>query len=310
MAWLGLIGGIVIGGLLWEWNGAIILGFFGWLAGIIIGSKKEKKTASVVNAPAAPRPVESPANRIDRLERTVAALESRIARLETGGAPIAFVEAAPEPIPAPAAAPPVEAVKAAEAPVPVATEPPPPMPPPIPRPPPPPKEPAKPNFIVAWFTGGNTIVRTGAVILIVGLIFLLNYAREHLFIPPELRVGGVALFGMGLLVLGWKLRLRRTGYAVSLQGAGVATLYVTISAALHLYGLIAPEAAFVLLAAMAAFSAIIAVRQDSLALALIGLLGGFLAPILASTGSGNHVALFSYYLALNLGVVAIAWFKA
>jgi uncharacterized membrane protein len=153
-------------------------------------------------------------------------------------------------------------------------------------------------------------VRTGAVVLIVGLIFLLNYAREHFFIPPEMRVGGVALFGMGLLVLGWTLRVRRTGYAVSLQGAGIATLYVTISAALHLYGLIAPEAAFVLLAAMAAFSAIIAVRQDSLALALIGLLGGLLAPILASTGSANHVALFSYYLALNLGVVTIAWFKA
>jgi len=163
---------------------------------------------------------------------------------------------------------------------------------------------------VAWFTGGNAIVRTGVVILIVGLIFLLNYAREHIFIPPELRVGGVALFGMGLLVLGWKLRVRRTGYAVSLQGAGIATLYVTISAALHLYGLIALEAAFVLLAAMAAFSAIIAVGQDSLALALIGLFGGFLAPILASTGSGNHIALFSYYLALNLGLVAIAWFKA
>src|SRR5688572_27660281 len=90
MAWLGLIAGVVIGGLIWDWNGAVVLGFFGWLAGIIIGASKKPKTASAVNVPAAaPRPVESPANRIDRLERTVAALESRLSRLESGVAPIA-----------------------------------------------------------------------------------------------------------------------------------------------------------------------------------------------------------------------------
>ena len=39
-------------------------------------------------------------------------------------------------------------------------------------------------------------------------------------------------------------------------------------------------------------------------------LGGFAAPMLASTGAGNHVALFSYFALLNAGIFAIAWFKA
>jgi len=50
--------------------------------------------------------------------------------------------------------------------------------------------------------------------------------------------------------------------------------------------------------------------QDSLALAVLGAAGGFLAPILASSGAGSHVALFGYYALLNAGILAIAWFKA
>ena len=58
------------------------------------------------------------------------------------------------------------------------------------------------------------------------------------------------------------------------------------------------------------FSAILAVTQNALGLAAAAALGGFAAPILTSTGSGNHVALFSYFLLLNSGILAIAWFKA
>jgi uncharacterized membrane protein len=314
MAWLGLIAGVVLGGLIWEWNGAVVLGFFGWLAGIILGSKKKAKGVSAVNAPVAAAPVESPANRIDRLERTVAALEQRIKRLETGMppavAPHPAIAEAPPPVEAivpperiaePHAAPAAEGIEPAAAP--------PVEPPPVPKPVPP-VPPAKPNPIVAWFTGGNTIVRVGVVILFFGLVFLLKYARDHGLIAPEFRIAGVSVVGLVLLVIGWRLRRSREGYAVSLQGAGVAVLYLTAFAALHMYGLISAEAAFVLLALIAVFSAVMAVAQDSLALALIGASGGFLAPILADTGSGNHVALFGYYLVLTLGVAAIAWFKA
>jgi uncharacterized membrane protein len=58
------------------------------------------------------------------------------------------------------------------------------------------------------------------------------------------------------------------------------------------------------------FSAALAVLQDSKSLAVLGFSGGFLAPVLASTGSRDHVTLFSYYAVLNLAIVSIAWFKA
>jgi uncharacterized membrane protein len=50
--------------------------------------------------------------------------------------------------------------------------------------------------------------------------------------------------------------------------------------------------------------------QDARALAVMSVLGGFLAPLLAASDDGNYIALFSYYLILNLGICAIVWFKA
>ena len=95
-----------------------------------------------------------------------------------------------------------------------------------------------------------------------------------------------------------------------LQGGGIGILYLTVFAGLRLYSLLPPTLAFALLAGMAFFSALLAVVQDSKALAITGAAGGFLAPILASTGGGSHVALFSFYAVLNAGILFIAWHKA
>jgi uncharacterized membrane protein len=166
------------------------------------------------------------------------------------------------------------------------------------------------NPLIAWFTGGNTIARVGAVILFVGVSFLVKYAADHRLLPIELRLSVVAGAAIAMLFLGWRMRTARRGYAITLQGAGVGIFYLTIFAAFRLYNLLPAGTAMALLVATAGFAAILAVRQDSMALAVIGTVGGFLAPILASTRSGNHVALFSYYAVLNAGILAIAWRKS
>lgn len=158
--------------------------------------------------------------------------------------------------------------------------------------------------LVAWFQGGNTIVRAGVLILLLGVAFLLRYATEHTRVPIEWRLAAVALAGAGLVGLGWRVCGRRRGYGLSLQGAGAGALYLTVFAAYRLYALLPPAFAFALLVALAAATALLAVRQQALPLAVLGFGGGFLAPVFASSGQGSHVALFSYYLVLNL---AIAW---
>lgn len=158
--------------------------------------------------------------------------------------------------------------------------------------------------------GGNTAVRAGVVVLFFGVAFLLKYAVEHSLLPIELRLAGAALGGLVLLALGWRLRERRPGYALTLQGGGIGVLYLAVFAALRLYLLIPAPAAFALLVAIVAASTALALLQGSLALAALGVTGGFLAPVLTSTGSGNHVFLFGYYALLNAGILVISGFRA
>jgi uncharacterized membrane protein len=162
---------------------------------------------------------------------------------------------------------------------------------------------------IAWLKRGNPLARIGIVILFFGAAFLAKYAADNSLFPIELRFVGLALGAFALLIVGWRLRERRAIYAQLLQGGGIAGLYLTVFAATRLYELLPPGLAFGLLAVIAIASAVLAVAQNALALAVIGTAGGFMAPILVSTGSGNYVALFSYYALLNLGVFTVAWFK-
>jgi uncharacterized membrane protein len=162
---------------------------------------------------------------------------------------------------------------------------------------------------MAWLKRGNPIARAGIVILFFGAAFLAKYAAEHSMFPIELRFTALALGAFVLLIVGWRLRERRAVYGQLLQGGGIAGLYLTVFAATRLYHLLPFGLAFGLLAVVALAAAVLAVFQNALSLAVIGTAGGFLAPILVSTGSGNYVALFSYYALLNLGVFAVAWFR-
>ena len=166
------------------------------------------------------------------------------------------------------------------------------------------------NSFIDWFRNGNPLARAGIVVLFFGSAFLAKYAAEHSQFPIELRFIVIAIVALGLLGFGWRLRDSRSGYAQTLQGGGIAGLYLTVFAATKLYALLPPGTALILMVLVAIAAAILAVAQDALALAVIGSAGGFLAPILVSTGSANHIALFSYYTVLNFGIFAIAWFRA
>ncbi len=174
-----------------------------------------------------------------------------------------------------------------------------------------------------WLLGGNTIVRMGVLVLFVGLAFLAKYAIDNALLPPELRLAAIGVVGIALFVFGHKLHARqddqgeqdeghgqRRAYALTLQGAGVAVLYLTVFAAFRLYQFLPAGAAFAVLGLVCAFSTAVALLQNAHILAFIGFAGAFAAPVLVSTGQGDHVSLFSYYLLLGVAIVAVAWRRA
>lgn len=166
------------------------------------------------------------------------------------------------------------------------------------------------EYIKRFFTDGNAMVRIGLLILFVGIGFLLKYAAEHSVFPIELRLAGVFSLGIVLMIIGWRLRQRRHGFALLLQGGAVGVMYLTIFAAAKLYELFPLSLALVVLISLVMASSLLAVIQNSRALAMFAAAGGFLAPVLTSTGGGSHVMLFSYYLILNIGILFVAWHKA
>lgn len=248
------------------------------------------------------------------LLRRIVDLEARGAAPEPASTPSAAPPAAQPASPARAAPPPVIATPAAAV-TPPASPSKPAAPDLWPTPPPPP--PSAPDFFekaigdgIAWLKRGNPVAKAGVVILFFGAAFLAKYAADHSMLPLELRLAALAAGAVALLVVGWRLRGERALYAQILQGGGIAGLYLVVFAAARLYQLVPFGFALPLMIAIAVASALLAVLQGSLALAVIGFAGGFLAPVMLSTGGGSHVALFTYYAVLNLGVFTVAWFRA
>ena len=164
--------------------------------------------------------------------------------------------------------------------------------------------------VVGFLTRGNPVLKAGLVVLFFGVAFLLKYAAQRELIPLELRLAAVAAGGLALLCTGWLLRRRHALYGLGLQGGGIGILYLVVFAAARLYQLLPMPLAFALLATLVGLSCLLAVLQEARTLATAGTIGGFLAPVLLSTGAGSHVQLFTYYALLNAGILAIAWFKA
>ncbi|WP_458232579.1 DUF2339 domain-containing protein [Roseateles sp. P5_E8] len=164
----------------------------------------------------------------------------------------------------------------------------------------------------AWaqrIAAANTIVKVGLAMLFLGLVFLARFAAENVTVPLEVRLAGIGATGVALLTVGWRLRLRSRGYGLLLQGGGVAVVYLTLFAAVKLAGLQPLALVFALMLSVSLLAALLAVKQDSQALAVVAALGGYATPLLLSTGGGAIAMLLGYYLVLGLGVALVAWFK-
>ncbi|WP_296721260.1 DUF2339 domain-containing protein [Erythrobacter sp.] len=148
----------------------------------------------------------------------------------------------------------------------------------------------------------------GGFALAVAGIFLVRFSIEAGLLTPSVRV--VMSFAFGLMLLAgaetayrFDERLADPRVRQALAGAGLATLYGAFYLAGTTYGLIGAGAAFIGLAAVTAAAIGLSFRFG-LPSAVIGLVGGFAAPLLVDSDSAN-VPLLSFYLALITG--GLAW---
>jgi len=156
--------------------------------------------------------------------------------------------------------------------------------------------------------GGKLLNRIGALALILGVGFFLQYAFANDWITEPVRVVIGVLLGLALLV--GAARSASGGlqiFAQGLVGAGIAILYLSAYASFNYYHILAQPLAFVFMSAVTVITFTQAFRYNSIVVALIGCLGGFLTPFLLSTGEVNPAGLFTYLALLNLGLLVVAW---
>jgi uncharacterized membrane protein len=167
--------------------------------------------------------------------------------------------------------------------------------------------------------GGNWLNRIGAATLVVGMAFFLKYAIDNGWINPTGRVIIGLLVGLGCLALGERHQKNMLPvFAQGLSGAGVAILYFTTFAAYSFYTprLIDQVPAFVFMAVVTAVAIALSVRYDTVVIAALGILGGFLTPILLSGARagaggrlGDDIGVLVYIGILDLGILGITRFK-
>ena len=150
------------------------------------------------------------------------------------------------------------------------------------------------------------LLRIGVLILVIGIGFFLKYSIAEGIIGPFGKVALAALAGVGLLGGGLKLFGGRYDLlGQGLAGAGFATLYFTFFTAQN-EGLLSAIPTFALMILVTIAAGFLAVRFQSMLIAILGLLGGYLTPLMITSAQPSVHVLFSYLLLLGLGVFFIA----
>ena len=159
--------------------------------------------------------------------------------------------------------------------------------------------------------GQQWLLIAGVTITVLGIGFFLKYAFDQNWVGPGGRIilgylAAVAFFGVGDV---FRRRPGAAAFGLYLTGGGLAILYLTTYAAFELYALLNQVSAFGLLVLVTILACLLALVYDTQWLAVLGLVGGFLTPIILSTGQSAQFVLMSYMVVLNGGILTIAVWK-
>jgi uncharacterized membrane protein len=159
--------------------------------------------------------------------------------------------------------------------------------------------------------GTQWILIAGVIAVIFAAGFFLKYAYDNKWIGELGRVVIVAITGLVALAAGEVTR--RRGYGIVAKGVtalGFALLYLAVFAAYGYYHLFDSQTPAFVLAVLVTLAAMLyAVSLNEVLMAFLSLLGGFLTPVLVTTGENRPIALFTYALILGIGAMLCAFYR-
>lgn len=161
-----------------------------------------------------------------------------------------------------------------------------------------------------YAVASNWLLRIGVLILVTGIGFFLKYSIDSGLLGEQARVALSVLTGVAMIIGGVRLIYGKYHLlSQGLLGGGITVLYFSVFAAFSFYQLIEVYPSFALMILVTACAASLAIKLDSMLVAIFAIIGGYCTPILLSTGQVNFVGLFSYMLLLGIGLLVINWYK-
>ena len=264
---------------------------------------------------------------IDRLERRLGALETRVGEIERGGTESVSSASAERSSGRSPSAPPTRPAAGVE--VGSASETPPPLPATIERragesdfssSPKPFKLAASGarepragggGLSLEVLLGGRAFAVIGSLVVIVavGLGLKLAWDAGYLRVPPGWRCGMAGVFGLGLIGVGEVLRVRVNRLAAfAFTAAGLGTVYTAAWATHGAFGLVGSGAALLMMAAVAGLGIALSAWSGVAWVSVLSLLGGFAAPLLVEGGDPPAWVMPGYFLMLLVvGLGLAAW---
>ena len=159
--------------------------------------------------------------------------------------------------------------------------------------------------------GTRWIGRIGVLAILVGVAFFLKYSFDNKLIGETGRVLLGIFWGAVFVGMGEYLQKKRNmaRYGQMLSGGGLAVLYLALYAAFALYHLIPAPLAVAGMVTVTTTGMTLSIRYSTYSLAAIALIGGFLTPVMLSTGQNQPLTLFGYILILDMGTLLLLRFR-
>jgi len=175
----------------------------------------------------------------------------------------------------------------------------------------PPKPARKPIQWEEWI-GLKGLAVAGIVVFLIGAVLFATYAHEQGWFGRRgyFQVGLLVLGGLVFLVAGeWYERKAFQILSRVLTGGGLALEYFAVYAAWARFDIIPDSAAWTLMIVITGVAILLSVRYASLAVAILSLVGGLAGPLVIRPDHDPGHILFLYLVAVNLGVLAVAYFR-
>lgn len=171
-----------------------------------------------------------------------------------------------------------------------------------------PPAPKKQNMGVEFLMGGRAAAFIGIGILIIGIALLVGYAIQHEWLGPGARVLLGLIFGLALTGGGYgvsRLDSKFIVFSRVLTGGGSGLFYFTVFAAYAFYQLIGPVMAGIGLFICAAAVFGLAMFYASQSVAILGVLGAFITPLLIGGDLEAGIFPLVYILLINVPVILL-----